>query len=425
MVLPGGFDALRATLGETAFRHYTAGNSVSLVGNWMQRTAVGWLTWDLTQSATWLGIIAFADLFPAIIIGPIGGVLADRLSRRRIIVIVQTAMTLLAFLLFFLTALGSIDVYLLTAIVALHGVLVGINQPARLALIPALVTRDHLPTAIALNSVVFNLARFIGPAVAGGLIVTGGMAVTFFANALSYGPLIWVIGRIRLLEEDSHGKGGAFLHQLKEGLGFVAGHAAIGPLMLVFIAASILIRPLAELLPGFADAVFARGAAGLATLSAALGLGAVVGGLYLAQRVETGEDPILPKGLLGLVGVTTVFALSPYFGLAVIMIAVAGFCLILIGVSAQTMVQLHTPTELRGRVMSLYGLVARSSPAIGALILGALADLLGLRTGLLLGIAVFVLFWAGFHRRTGGLRRLLRGQDAAGRLDIDTGAGAS
>src|SRR5262249_44901443 len=146
---------------------YAAGNSVSLIGTWMQRIAIGWLAWELTHSGTWLGIIACADLAPSVLIGPIGGAGADRASRLRIIVASQIGASPTALTLPGITAMGWMTIWLLAAIVVLNGVVLGFNQPARLAIVSSLVGREDVQTAVAINAIIFNAARFVGPAVAG------------------------------------------------------------------------------------------------------------------------------------------------------------------------------------------------------------------------------------------------------------------
>src|SRR6516164_7619085 len=165
---------------------YIAGSAVSLIGTWMQRIAVGWLTWQLTHSGLWLGIVAFADFFPVLLVGPIAGAAADRWDRLRVVQTSQCILLVQAAVLFALTASGHMNIGLLVALTAFQGVIVAFNQPARLALVPSLVAQADLASAVAINSVVFNLARFIGPMLAGPAIVWSGVAAAFAANAISY-----------------------------------------------------------------------------------------------------------------------------------------------------------------------------------------------------------------------------------------------
>ena len=154
------------------YRIYTTGSSVSLVGMWMQRVAVGWLAWQLTGSAAWLGILAFAELCPTVVIAPLAGALADRLDRLKALRLGQSLMFLQSLSLFSLTVSDLITIWWLLALTLFHGIVVAFNQPNRLALVPSLVARDDLPAAVALNSVIFNTARFVGPAAAGVAIVS-------------------------------------------------------------------------------------------------------------------------------------------------------------------------------------------------------------------------------------------------------------
>ncbi|MGI9507782.1 MAG: MFS transporter, partial [Geminicoccaceae bacterium] len=287
MSLLAGLRHIPRTLGQPNYGIYVAGNSLSLIGSWMQRVAVGWLAWELSGSGAVLGLVAFADLAPTLMIGPFGGALADRLDRRRLLTIGQSINMVLSFVLAILTASGMMTVPLLVMIIGLNGAVIGINQPARLALVAGLVPREHLPTAVAINSLVFNLARFIGPAIAGLVILYFSIALVFLLNALSFISFLVALNRLDLPAID-HRSGGArqpsMLQAIGEGLRYVVRHPGIGPLLALNATLAITARPYVELLPGFAGAVFDRGAGGLAMLSSAVGMGAIAAGLFLAQR---------------------------------------------------------------------------------------------------------------------------------------------
>ena len=399
MRLSASLGALRDTLAEPAYGRYVAGNSISLVGNWMQRTAIGWLAWDLTHSATWVGMVAFADLFPALIIGPVGGVLADRHSRRRIMFFAQSAMLVLAAVLGLLELAGMMDIHALVMLTALHGILVGINQPSRLALVPSLVSPPNLATAIALNSIVFNAARFVGPAIAGALIAGVGSGWTFIVNALTYLPFLWVLSTLVPLSHQRPATRASLLTQIGEGVRYFVDQRSARLLVLAVLAASILVRPLAELLPAIADGVFARGPVGLAMLSAGLGAGAIAGGLLVAMRITSPSLPGLARWMAAAAVVTALVGVSPWFLGALAMTTLAGTFFVISGVSAQTMIQTSVPEELRGRVMSLFGLVFRAAPATGALLLGAAADRVGIRTSLMVSSAMLLVFLLAWNHR--------------------------
>lgn len=254
-------------------------------GFWMHKVAVGWLAWQLTGSALWLGIIAFADLIPAVLIGPIAGAFADRHSRLRINIVCQFLAMIQALILWFLTAYDIITINLLFALTLSLAFVLAFNQPARMSMVPSLVRPRDITTAIAVNSLTFNLARFIGPAIAGVVITTMGIAPAFLINALTF--VIFIIAMFQLHlppQKIANRAASGIFADILQGFRYAAHHPAIGPLLLIMTATSILAAPVLELLPGFADAVFERGADGLAWLTSASGIGASMGGLWLAKR---------------------------------------------------------------------------------------------------------------------------------------------
>jgi MFS family permease len=388
------------TLGHRNFAIYTAGGSVSLIGTWMQRIGVGWLAWELSHSGAVLGLVAFADLAPAVLIGPFAGALADRIDRRRLMIVAQLAVMAQAFSLFVLTATGAITVELLLALVLVGGAVVGFNQPARLAFVPSLVPRRDLGTAVAINSIVFNSARFVGPAVAGVVIVTAGIAWVFALNALTFIAFLVALLRLRLEPTGATRAAarGSMAGAVADGLRYTAAHPAIGPILLLHAVIGISARPVVELLPGFVAEVFGRGALGLAILSSAIGLGAVVGGLWLASRRDDRRlITILLASSVVVPLCTLAFALTTWFPAAVLCLTVGGFAMVTAGVGTQIVVQLVVAEAMRGRVLSLFGLIFRSTPALGALLMGAASELVGLAwplaLGSLIGIAACLATW--------------------------------
>ena len=395
-----GFRAISRALAHRNFGIYIAGNSVSLIGTWMQRIGIGWLAWDLSHSGAVLGLVAFADLFPAMVMAPFGGALADRADRLRVLFVGQTLVMLQSFALFVLTATGLIDVPLLILLVLAAGLVIGFNQPARLALIPDLLPRSELATAVAINSIVFNLARFIGPALAGMAIVWVGVEAVFAINGLTFVAFLFALTRLRLVRDDAARtrRDGSMLGAVSEGLRYVAGHPGIGPILLLQAVVTVSVRPFVELLPGFAEEVFARGAPGLAMLSSAIGLGAIVAGLWLSQRGGHGgltRITLLSSVMIALA--TLGFSLSTWFPAALVCVALAGFGMVTAGVGTQTVLQIAVDEGMRGRVLSLFGLIFRGGPAIGALLMGAASEAVGLRApvavGALFGLVAFAIAW--------------------------------
>jgi len=377
------------------FGIYSIGNGLSLIGMWMQRIALGWLTWQLTQSGLWLGIVSFADFFPVIIIGPVAGAFADRLDRLRVMKVSQGLQLIQAATLFGLTATGHINIWLLVALTAIQGVLVAFNQPARLAFIPSLVPASDLASAVAINSVIFNLARFIGPILAGLAIVWSGVAAAFAVNALSYVAFIWALARIRV-EPEAMGtlKGRSLGGDLIDGLRYTATHPGIGALLVLGIALGVGGRPLNELLPGFADDVYHAGAGGLSILASAIGGGAILGGLWLAHRTHSVglTRVVLATALVSALATIAAIA-SDNLWIATPAVVVMGFCASVAGIGMQTMIQLATDRSMRGRVMGLYGLIFRGAPAVGALAAGLVSAHLGLRWPVFIGALLVIAVW--------------------------------
>lgn len=395
--LSGSKIILRA-LSNRNYRIYTAGSAVSLTGTWMQRVATGWLAWELTGSGAWLGLIAFADLFPTVLIGLIAGAAADRWDRLWITRFSQGLGLSQATALAILTISGHMTIELLFALTACMGTIAAFNQPARLALIPSMVPREDLGAAVAINAVVFNMARFVGPAVAGLLIVVAGTGAAFAVNAVTFAIFLAALMTIRMPPMDApKGERGSFLGEVAAGVRYSATHPGIAAILILMLASGIGARPVVELLPGFAADVFNAGAPALAMLTSAVGFGAIVGGLWLggrASQVGLTRLVLASSFMLGLM--TILFAASQQLWLAVPTMAIAGFCMVFSGIGSQTLVQMAVAGNMRGRVLSLYGQIFRGAPALGALAMGFASERLGLQWPVALGAGILLLvcFWA-------------------------------
>jgi predicted MFS family arabinose efflux permease len=344
-----------------------------------------------------------------VIFGPIAGAVADRVHRLTLIRTTQVLAMTEAAILAGLTYAGLTTIELLFALTVFVGIVGAFSQPARLSFIPSLVPAEELSTALAINSSVFNLARFIGPAVAGVAILHGGVAAAFLGNAISYLAFLtslWMLRQVRDPQEAPSGRG--FIGDVGAGLSYAGRHPGIGPILLLLLATSLLVRPIIELLPGFADTVFLRGADGLAWMTSFMGLGALAGGIWLAQRGP----------LAGLTGATIAnaimfcvallgFTATDSFPFALACIAVAGFATVAYGAGTQSLVQAAVDRAMRGRALGIYGLIFRGGPALGALAIGMIADRYGLRLPVAAGagICLVILIWAYTQRRR--LARLL------------------
>ena len=395
-----GIAAIRNALSHPNYGKYTVGNVCSHLGTWVQRVAVGWLTWELTGSPIWLGIIAFADLAPTVLLAPFAGAMADRVDRMKAIKVTQTLALLQAAVLATATFTGVITIHLLLLLAICLGVVMAFNQPLRLAIVPSLVPRKDLSSAIGINSLSFNLARIGGPALAGLIINYWGTAPAFAFNALSY--LVFIAVLLLILVEKwqrpAIPKPLANLPiEIMEGFRYCRHHAGIAPMLVVISVVALGGRAHGELLPGFAADVFGRGAEALAMLTSAMGAGAFVGGAWLAQRgTFAGLTRIVVAATLLLSLALAGFAATDMFWIALPCLVLTGFGMVIIGVGEQTLIQNAVDGSMRGRVMSLYGMLARGGPAFGALIMGALSEFIGLRWSVAGGaVVVFLLcLWA-------------------------------
>jgi predicted MFS family arabinose efflux permease len=394
-----GLRRIAAALGQSNYRAFTAGNAISLIGTWLQRIAVGWLAWQLTKSGTWLGLVAFADLFPTVVLSPLAGALADRFERLRIVILTQVVAMVQASALAALVYADAMTIERLFALTVALGIVNALNQPARLALIPSLVDREHLSSAVAINSIVFNSARFLGPAAAGFAIAHGGIAFAFLTNALSYVAFLVALALVRLTPSDLAPARGTILGDTIDGYTYAARHPGIGPMLLLLALTSLGSRAFVELLPGFADAVFARGPQGLAWLTAATGLGAMAGGLWMAQRASIeGLTNLIVANVLIMSAALLGFVATSHFGIALCCLLVAGFSLVVNGIGAQTLVQHASAPNMRGRVMATYGMIFRGGPAIGALVMGTLSSQIGLQLAVGCGAVFCAASWLWARR---------------------------
>ena len=383
---------LALPLKNTTYGIYIAGNAVSLVGTWMQRITVSWLTWELTHSGLWLGILAFADFFPGLVVGPLAGAFADRADQLTVVRTSQFVSLAQAMVLFGLAATHHLNVWSLVALTGFQGAVVAFNQPARLALVPSLVAEGDLAAAVAINSVIFNLARFVGPMLAGLVIVWSGVAASFAANALSYVAFLVALLWVRIDEADKEPRRRRnFSTDLKDGIRYTATHPAIAALLLLLTAIGIGGRPLNQLLPGFAAQIFHLGAGGFSILASATGAGAILGGLWIGHRSQT-LDLVLVAIITSVGGAAAAIGVSATGSIwvGVPCAAVFGFGLSGAGIAIQTLVQLSSERRMRGRVMGLYGLIFRGAPSLGTLAAGAASVHFGLRLPVIVGASIVI-----------------------------------
>jgi MFS family permease len=361
------------------FQLFFSGQLISLIGTWMQSVAQSWLVYRLTGSALLLGSVGFASQIPVFLFAPLGGITADRVNRRHIVIATQISAMLLAFVLAALTLSHAIDhrVWLIFVLAGLLGVVNAFDIPGRQSFLVEMVGREDLMNAIALNSSMFNGARVIGPAIAGMLLVKIGEGWCFFFNAVSY---IAVIVGLLLMRVESRARAAMtspFDHMM-EGFRFVNQTAPIRALLLLLGVVSLVGMPYVVLMPIFADQILHGGARGLGILMGATGVGALLGALTLAFREGV-------KGLgrwvvwccAGFGASLIVFALSHTFWISVVLLLPVGYCMMLQMACSNTLIQVMVPDALRGRVMAVYSMMFMGMAPIGALLGGALAERFG------------------------------------------------
>ncbi len=367
-----------------AYRQYAlfmGGMTPNLVTLWMQRVGIGWLAWELTSSPTWLGVIAAADLAPVMFIAPIAGAFTDRSDPVRQQIWTQWLNAGLSLGLMACAFTGVLNIWILFLLVLCHGIVHPFVSTSRHAIVPRTVPRAEFATAIALDSALFNGSRFVGPALAGLMIPVWGIESTFLVNAVTCVWFVLLLGFMRLeAPVRSTRAGRRILGDVIESIAYVRAHVAIGPLFVLLAVISVLMRPVQDMLPGFAGAVFESGAVGLAWLTSSMGVGAMVSAAWIANRGRLGGlTVIVLLGSGGLALATLGFVATSQLWVAVIFGVLSGFTLNTVSTSTQALTQSALSDHLRGRVMGLYTVIYRGTPAIGALGLGALAEWFGLR----------------------------------------------
>jgi MFS family permease len=370
---------LTRVLAQRSFAIYLTGSAFSLHGLWIQRVAIGWLAWELTSSEAWLGLLALAELMPVVIFGPLFGVWADRLDRKTVAYVTNSINIVLCALLALLTALALIDIYMLWAITALLGCVSSAFQPVRLSLIPSLVPRELLSEAVAAQSIVFNVSRFLGPAIAGVTIAAFGLWAAFAINAVSYFAMIAALLIVNLRPRAVRGEPSHFLDEFKAGLAYTYSHPEISWQILVVAISALTGRATIQMLPAFAGDIYAGGSSLLATLTSVAGAGAVLAGVVLARLdVGHGLRRATVLGTIATGALMIVLGATDNFAAGIVVLAALGFCLTLVGIGSQTVIQTAVSEVMRGRVLSLWAAVAFAAPALGGVLIGLSAETWGL-----------------------------------------------
>jgi len=366
------------------FAIYLTGAAISLHGLWVFRVALAWYAWQLTASEAWVGIIAFTQFAPAMVVGPLFGVVADRFERRLISIGINCACVVNMIALTLLTVTGHLNIVSLTIVSLIQGVLDGSHTPVRMALVPSIVEREQLSSAIAINSIAFNVSRVVGPAISGLVIVSFGVAAAFAINAMSYVAIVVAVAVISIRKRPERATGAWNVWgEILEGVRYVRGHFLIMTLLLAITINTVFGRGVLEMMPAVADELLQRGSSGFATMTSAVGAGAVLIGLLLARGTQWLDLATVKKSLIAGAVLMLVYAGSNHFVVTVGAVCLLGVMLSLCGIGSQILIQTHVDDEVRGRVSSLWGMIAFGGTALGSLGIGALAQVIGLRATLL------------------------------------------
>jgi len=388
------------------YRIYFWGQLVSLFGTWMQITAQGFLAFELTRSAAFLGVLGFAAGAPTLAFMLYGGVVADRMDKRRLMLITQAAMTVLALLTAVLTFSGAVRPWHLVLLALGFGAANAFDAPARQSIVADLVDREDLTNAIALNSTMFNAAAVVGPALAGALYALAGPGWCFALNGLSFFAVIAALLAIRLGERRRKPSRTSAWRELKEGVAYALGQPVIRGLLGLIMATSLFGSSFATIFPAWAVEVLGRDAAANGLLHAFRGIGALVSALVIASlgRFQF-RGRLLAVGSAAFPLFLLVFALVRWFPLTLLILLGAGFAVILVFNLANALIQSIVEDRLRGRVMSLYSLTFFGFMPLGALWIGQAAQKLSEPWAVLINAVALFAVSLGIWISTPSLRK--------------------
>ncbi|MBL8174308.1 MAG: MFS transporter [Bryobacterales bacterium] len=360
------------------FRLYTAGQIVSLTGSWMQSVAQSWLIYRLTHSEWMMGTVVFATHIPVLLLGPLGGMAADRFPRQRVVLITQTVALVQALLLAGLNLSGQITPNLVLVLAVVLGIANAFDIPGRQTLFIQMVGKQDLISAISLNSAIFNASRVVGPSLAGIIVAGFGETVCFFVNAASFLAMIGCVAAMRL---PMAGAGAAeAAGGFREGFRYAWNHKQLRVLLGVCGLTGLCYSPILALAPFFADGIFHQGSAGLGFLIGAMGVGAVIGVVRLARHTGISRLPgVSLESTLILAFSLLAFGCSPWFGASIALMALIGFSVMRQNSCSNSLIQCTVPDHYRGRMMALFSMVVTGLLPIGSLASGALAEVFGAR----------------------------------------------
>src|SRR4030042_331313 len=404
-----GVKLIFRSLSHRNYRLFFGGQSISLIGTWMQQIAINWLVYRLTNSALLLGIVGFSSRIATFLLASLAGVLADRWNRHRVLVITQTASMIQAMVLAILVLTGTIAVWHIILLSLLLGLINALDVPTRQSFIVDMIEkREDLGNAIALNSSMVNGARLIGPSVAGLLIATLGEGICFLLNGLSFIAVVVALLAMKITPKNREIQNLQVLQKLKEGYSYAFGFAPIRSVLLLLALISLMGMPFTVLMPVFAEKILQGGPRTLGFLLGATGVGAVAGSIYLASRksvVGLGKIIVIASSLFG-IGLIA-FSFSRVFWLSLLIMLVTGFGMMVQMASSNTILQTLVEEDKRGRVMSFYTMAFMGMVPFGSLLAGSLANTIGAPKTVMIGGITVLLGSIMFSKKLSSLRRMV------------------
>ena len=382
------------------YRLWFFGQTVSQSGTWMQSVAQYWLVLELTHSAFDLGVTAALQFAPVLLFGTIGGLVADRFDKRRVLLVTQTAFTAQAAVLWLLVASGSVRLWMVWALALAYGFINVADNPSRQSFVVEMAGPDDLANAVALNSVIVNVSRIVGPALAGILIATVGLSWAFLVNAVSFAAVIGALYAMRPSELHRRPPVGRAKAQIRAGLRYAWQAWELRVPLLMMAVIGTLAYNFSVILPLYAHDVFRRGAGTYSALTVAMGIGALAGGLTIAARRRPSHRLLVVVTLAFGVLILAVAA-APTLPLCLVLLVLMGGTSVMFIATANSLLQLNSSGAMRGRVMALWAVVFLGSTPIGAPLIGFLAEQYGARFALGVGgvATLAIAVWAGFALR--------------------------
>lgn len=369
----------QSAFSQPLFRRYFPSSCLSTLGSWTLRFLIGWSAWELTQSAMWVGVVAGLMLLPTFVLSPVFGIVSDRINPRNGLLVTAGLHGLIALLAALVNMGGGFSLPWLLFLATMLGGATSAHTPIRLALVPLLVPREALPSAIGTSAVIFNTSRILGPALGAWLLSRYALPVAFLVSFLLFAGTFLLLLTVRIAPRSLRPKGASLAREFSAGLAYVRSHRAISLVLAYTLVNGLLGRTVLELLPALSGQLLDGSSTTLATLTASAGAGSIIGGLVVSRQ-GSDESQLLRLITACLVaGALTLMVVRWLEGITAFSALVLALSMIttMVGTGSQALAQLLVAEDFRGRVLSLWTVLAMGAPALGAMIMGTLADQLG------------------------------------------------